>query len=284
MRWILLFLIVFIVGCQEVEIVQPETVQKDIPKITPELMQKCNDYCLDYPETVKYFVNYKEEFVCSCLDQKEKIIVNSTDFVDFVFDEKLRWSKMPVTYSIVNKDKCGSYEIRKIKRGFDRIQEATDDAVYFEEADNGDIEIKCSFIEDCYELKVDVRKEEGITYKYESICEYAKGIAQITEVRGNKILKANIEMVGLSGFAETEGVGASGFYIGSCGHPTTEIHEILHTFGFGHKDDPESIMYFQEDSVALTLQKPGDCIGSDKKIDKDIISELKEIYGSNNID
>ena len=190
----------------------------------------------------------------------------------------LHWDHMPVTYFITNEDECGDYEARKIMKGFDMISEV--EGISFKQIDSAaDIDIKCSFIEDCYEYKVDVRREEGVIYKYETICNHKKGIASITRRKGFKILKAEIEMIGLAGFAETNyGSGASGFYIGSCGHPTTEVHEILHTFGFGHYTDPNSIMYYAEDGVSYTLQKQGACVGSDKQIDKEIVDELKEIY------
>ena len=94
----------------------------------------------------------------------------------------------------------------------------------------------------------------------------------------NRKLKADIELIGLAGFAETTGKGASGFYIGSCGHSTTEIHEILHTLGYGHVDDEDNIMYYQEDSIGYTIQEEGACLGSKKYIDEEIIKDLVNIY------
>jgi len=155
----------------------------------------------------------------------------------------------------------------------------TNGVVYFKEVEqNPDIYVYCSFIENCYSYSVDV--QEKVTYRYESICSHKKGVAQIMKLAGDRILQARIEMIGLAGFSEQDyGQSQSGFYIGSCGHPTTEVHEILHTFGFGHKDDEESIMYFNEDSVGYTLQKKGECIGKRKSIDADIARTLKETYG-----
>ena len=192
----------------------------------------------------------------------------------------LRWDHMPVTYRIMNEEECGGYESRKIQKGFDLIENATGAVVSFMKIEDGeaDIEVSCSFIEDCYEKKVDVRAEEGVVYKYETICAHDRGRAQITKLIGDKILKARIEMIGLAGFAETGGTGSSGFFIGSCGHTTTEIHEILHTFGYGHISDPKSIMYYKEDGIGYTIQDSDACAGSKKDIDKEIIEDLIRIY------
>jgi hypothetical protein len=191
----------------------------------------------------------------------------------------LHWGHMPITYYISNEEECGDYEARKIIRGFNEVENATKGAVFFEKIDQpADINIKCSFIEDCYRYWVDV--QETKIYRYESICNHIKGTAWITRARGYEILNAEIELIGLAGFAETNyGRGSSGFYIGSCGHATTEVHEILHTFGFGHKNDTKSIMYYAEDSVLYTLQEPGACIGKRKTIDQNIVNGLIQIYG-----
>ena len=195
----------------------------------------------------------------------------------FYLADKIHWTHMPVTFSV--ESTCGSYEINKVRRGFAAVEEATSGVVYFKEIEqNPNIYVYCSFIEDCYSYTVDV--QEDVTYRYESICSHKKGVAQIMKLAGDRILQARIEMIGLAGFSEQDyGQSQSGFYIGSCGHPTTEIHEILHTFGYGHKDNEESIMYFNEDSVGYTLQKRGECVGKRKSIDADIARELKETYG-----
>ena len=55
----------------------------------------------------------------------------------------------------------------------------------------------------------------------------------------------------------------------NCGTwPDLEIHEILHTFGFQHRDDRNSIMYPQQVRCDLG------------EIDEDIVDKLVEIYGS----
>ena len=220
---------------------------------------------------------YVEDIPKEVVEEPEVIEEKPTD--EFSHVEGMHWTHMPVTYFIVNEEECGDYEARKIQRGFDAIEEATGGVVSFKKIDGeADIDVRCSFIENCYEKKVDIRKEEGVVYKYETICHHAKGVAQIIERKGNMILKAKIEMIGLAGFVETTGEGASGFYVGSCGHATTEIHEILHTFNYGHIDDPRSIMYYAEDGVGYTIQPRGACTGSKKEVDKSIVDDLVETY------
>lgn len=270
----LLLILILITGCMQTPSIETAPA---IPQPTPpsqETIQHCHNFCSGDKHATNFKVDYDD--ICYCYDKNDNLIINATDFED---DDRLKWKHMPINYTITNKEECGDYEVRKIQRAFKQIQEATNNTVRFQEINHeADIDITCTFIEDCYEHKIDIRRDEGITYEYESICEHAKGIATIKETRANSILKAEIVMIGLAGFAETDNRGASGFYIGSCGHTTTELHEILHTFNFKHKPNPDSIMYFQEDSVAHTLQKKGACIGSIKEIDKDIIEELIDIY------
>jgi len=199
--------------------------------------------------------------------------------------DKLHWTHMPVTYHILNpghvlKD-CERYESNKIRKGFSRIEEATNGVVFFKETilKDADIVISCSFLENCYKKSVDTStKDLGYVLLGESICEHSKGLARITETERYKILKAEIEMIGLAGFSETKNKGVSGFFFGSCGHPTTEIHEILHTFGYDHSFENDSIMYYLDDVSGFSAYSSGDCIGSNKEIEDWIVEDLIETY------
>lgn len=185
---------------------------------------------------------------------------------------------MPVTYFIENEEGCGSYETNRIKRAFRDISNATGNAVLFAQAnDSGsaDIEIRCSFIDDCYELSTDIRYDYVI--RTETICKHPLGITK-TIAEGSRLAKAYIEMVGLAGFAETKREGPSGFYVGTCGHTITEVHELLHAFGYGHSEDDSSIMNPGADVFSLTTQKEGACKGSEKAIDAGIAADLINTY------
>lgn len=225
------------------------------------------------------------------INEEENKIEEIIDFEELKDDadpfktDELHWTHMPVTYHIFNpghvlKD-CETYESNKIRKGFSRIEEATNGVVHFKETNlqNADIVISCSFLEDCYKKTTDTStKDLGYVLLGESICEHTKGLASITETEGNKILKAEIEMIGLAGFSETRNKGVSGFFFGSCGHPTTEIHEILHNFGYEHDSNPNSIMYYQDDVIGYRAYNKGDCVGSNKEIDDWIVEDLIETY------
>ena len=206
--------------------------------------------------------NITEEIVEE-VSTKEKTDVSESEDDDKFKTEGLHWTHMPITYNIFNPSHygvdCGPYESNKIRKGFSRIQNDTNGVVHFKEIENledADIVVSCAYIKGCYEYNA---KQVGdYIYYTESICGYDKGIATITESEGNNILKAEIVMVGLFGFSETRNKEASGFYIGSCGHPSTEIHEILHAFGYEHVNDDNSIMYFQDDEIGATKLNAGE--------------------------
>ena len=199
----------------------------------------------------------------------------------FYYASKLHWPHMPATYFIENEEGCGRYETNRIKRAFRDISNATGNAVLFTQAnDSGsaDIEIRCAFIEDCYELSTDIRDDYVI--RTETICQHHLGITR-TIAEGNRLIKANIELFGLAGFAETKREGPSGFYVGTCGHTITEVHELLHAFGYSHSEDNSSIMNPEADVFGLTIQKEGACKGSEKAIDTAIVAELVNTYSGN---
>jgi hypothetical protein len=224
------------------------------------------------------FMGLPEILIQGANKEEDKPVISSKIIEE---NDKLQWAKMPVSYYIT-KDVCGIYETNKIRRAFQRVQEATNGAVSFEEIDNlnqSNIYVHCSFLEDCYEKTIDIREDLGVVYYYESICDHTSGIAQIKNIDGNQIIRADIEMIGLAGFSETDRKGMSGFYVGSCGHPTTEIHEILHTFDYNHVNDSTSIMYRSGDIVGYTIQNEGGCLGSDIPIDEWIVKDLIQTYG-----
>ncbi len=155
------------------------------------------------------------------------------------------WTHMPLTYSIKN---CKNQET--IKTALFQIQAQTDDSVRFQETENPDLKISCEILENCYQNKTERRWFWIITT--EAICEHEAGTAQITKLKRNKILNAEINL------KETEKPD-------NCSE--TAIHEILHTFGFQHSESPESIMYPEKVSDSCS-----------EKIDAEIISELMQKY------
>ena len=245
----------------------------------------CKDYCSFVQGGENDELGYNESndsFVCTCSDYSNELAAKTEITprdLKLYAQKKIWWENLPITYQIMNEDDCDDYEARKIRKGFQIIEEATDDVVQFAEVEqDADIEVTCTFIKNCYKKTIDIRKKEGVIYESEEICSHAAGMAQITQLEGFKIKKAEITIVGLDGFAETTGYGSSGFYIGSCGHTTVEVHEILHTFGFGHTNNSQSIMYHQTELVPYTIQKEGACLSSEKIIDQEIIDDLVFVY------
>lgn len=293
-----LFLIV-VTGCAVEETVSKrsnETMTKvtetsaeqSIPLPNNTTLNFCREFCYFVRGGETYTLEYNQsskKYSCRCFDYSTELVVRKgiTDRDLELYEKNLvYWEDLPITYQITNEEDCGEYETRKIHRAFNQIQEATNKIVQFQEVKNredADIELTCKYLKDCYKKKIDIRKEEGVIYEYESICPHEAGVAQITHYQGFALQKAKIDLIGLAGFAETSGSGASGFYIGSCGHATVEVHEILHTLGFGHTNDPESVMYHQTELIPYTIQKEGACLGSEKKIDQKIVDDLLFIYG-----
>ena len=272
----------------------PIALDKAVTSVPSAINESCNDFCSENGAD-SYHLKYDENsnsYLCSCLGAAKDILGNSSYRLDNIsvyedqqMEEELpktngfHWPKLPVTYYLTNQEECGDYEVNKIKRAFLEIENSTGGTVKFEKANNpADINITCFFLEGCYEKRVEIDEEKGLIYRYETICAHNRGLAKtITERK--EIIGAEIYLYGLAGFSETTGSGMSGFFVGSCGHPTTEIHEILHTFGFGHKDDPKSIMYYAEDSIGYTIMDEGECLESEKEIDKDIVEKMIRVYG-----
>ncbi len=218
----------------------------------------------------------------------EKAIVNSSNPAnysnlaedssrdDYSRVNRLHWAHMPVTYRILNEEECGRYESTRIRRAFSAITNVTNSVVYFAQAnDSADIELTCVFIEDCYKKSVEIYSDYVV--RYETICNHELGLARTT-TEGNIIRKAEIYLYGLAGFAETKREGPSGFYVGTCGHADTEIHELLHAFGYKHSEDNSSMMYYKSDTFGLSIRKEGECQGSKREIDRSIVEDLVKTY------
>lgn len=193
------------------------------------------------------------------------------------------WGHMPLTYSIMNEEGCGRYESNRIRRALADVMNVTNNVVLFKKANGtaADIEITCTFIEDCYKVTTEITDEYSV--RYETICRHQLGVTGTTRL-GNQIVKAEIELFGLAGFAETKREGPSGFYVGTCGHAITEVHELLHAFGYPHSEDNSSIMYPSADTFSLVTQKEGACVGSDKEIDNAIVEDLVRTYSGQQAD
>lgn len=196
----------------------------------------------------------------------EEVII--TD--DFYSISELHWLHMPITYDIINEDFCTDMELFRIRLAFDIIKNSTDNLMSFNEVNsNGDINISCFDIQEEL-LKIQIC--ENITFKYRNnkfrpyethLDEETQEIASSevikrtdnetifklchvnydelpfdSSVLGDEryftaghalpIIENNIIISAEIAFFVNDGM------TGTCSFPLKEIHEILHSFGFGH--------------------------------------------------
>lgn len=184
--------------------------------------------------------------------------------------EELHWSHMPISYYVY--EECGRYEISRVERAFNKIQNDSGGAIAFEKHNSSvpsDIEVRCSFLENCY---------KKLSYG-DFICSHDLSKVQL-DIEGNIITGANIELIGLAGFMETENRGPSGFVSATCGHLNREVHALLRAFAYPENSDSDSIMYVLENFFPGQEQYDiRNCIGNSKEIDFEILSDLIKKYG-----
>jgi hypothetical protein len=161
----------------------------------------------------------------------------------------LHWTHMPLTYSIDRN--CGNLA-ENIRKSLSIIENSTNRAVYFKEGSNPDINISCSQVENCHEKKTERVWFWIITT--EAVCEHESGTAQITRIKGNKIINAKINLFLVP---KTKNENCS----------ETEIHEILHIFNYKHSENNKSIMYPSKEN--------DEC---NEKIDSEIANDLISKY------
>lgn len=157
---------------------------------------------------------------------------------------EIKWDHMPITYRYIDTEEfistCKDYIKERIDRAFNEITNATAGVVSFrrlnEQESREDIAINCS-------NKVEVQDAEVGTS--------TAGLAGPQTIR-NKIVHGQIT-----------------FYpYRNCGtYPDTELHEILHIFGFEHNE-----------TNRLSLMYPA-ILKCDGKLDNYIREELIRIYG-----
>ena len=169
--------------------------------------------------------------------------VNSTDIVpsenaEMKEDGKLHWDHMP-TYAFnhelnYTQRECFSYEVERVRKAFIILQNSTENKVIFKEVSDAGADILIT----CYNAKGDETHLTSGEGGYSN--------------RGDTILHGTLNL----------------YTTRNCGTwPDVEIHEILHIFGYDHKNDVSSIMN--------PIQAKCD-LG---KIDDDIIKDLIQTYG-----
>lgn len=167
---------------------------------------------------------------------------------------ELHWTHMPITYKIENKEECNVKLKERIESAFNKIQSETETFVSFKETnETPDIVISCK----------PYYYEEYGSDEYVGHFDVTYGLAGPDFIdEENRIINATITFYG------------AGLVCGT-GYPATEVHEILHTFGFGH--DYGIIDVMRPD----VERSSGDC--KVVKIDDKYISCLKKIYSNGRI-
>lgn len=168
----------------------------------------------------------------------------------FAYSNLTHWAHMPLTYNI--NSNCGA-RADKIEQAFSEIEKETKGVVDFERYSIGndgiDIDVSCS------QKPADEKDAER-----ETLGEALKSVYS-----ANESIIYNASIV---------------FYpsLESCGYfPFLEVHEILHTFGYDHSEDKQSIMYYSTD-YCLERYENEDIYGK-PRIDDEIVKNLIDIYG-----
>ncbi len=147
------------------------------------------------------------------------------------------WKDTPIHYYFSENLSCDIKIRNNVLKSFDIIEEKTDRLVkFYEEESENAIEISCLKSDE-----EDIAGYGGIEY-YEGEKEILRGVVELTKPNPN-------------------------IYEECQTYPSTELHEILHAFGFDHIEDRRSILN--------SLPEYGE---SCTQIDSEIVNCLKYIY------
>lgn len=159
-----------------------------------------------------FFVTVNNNDSSKLTTDSESSLSNLNLSYDYYSGSKiLHWGHMPLRYFI--NSSCSSYQAGRIIIAFDYLKDETLGEVYF-------IENKTS-----PDLTINCLNESSPSKGY-----YRGGQAKTRSV-DNRIFYAEINL-----YNETRDSGSCGVFM------DTELHEILHIFGYNHRDDSLSIM------------------------------------------
>ena len=200
------------------------------------------------------------------------LIPNNSDELDKV--RKPHYTKTNISYSVyVNssidyKNKTykanDTYKEKQIHKAFELVEDASNGQLKFHEISNtkkADIDVNAEFARNyCENLLPYVYEDTEITNGWGEIVEaYTNGEIHYSEITLCPVFRKNF---------------TSGEYYSTWGekeeYPNTEIHEILHTLGFDHRNETCHIMNpYKETSECDNIH-----------IDKDISNCLEHIYSN----
>lgn len=172
--------------------------------------------------------------------------LDESDYQSYILEEKARpnidpnvyyWTYTPIHYYFSEDYPCEGSRKNNIEKSFNIIEEKTDNLVnFYEEESENAIEISCLKSDE-----EDVAGYGGIEF-YEGEKEILKGFVEFTEINPTEYEECQY-------------------------YPSTELHEILHAFGFDHIEGRRSILN--------SLPEYGEACTS---LDSEIIDCLKHIY------
>jgi hypothetical protein len=254
--------------------------------------------------------NYESEKGLSLKDNTEKDSFSNV--------KEQHWTHMPLSFNIINKEKCEEYEIKGILDSFEIIKNSTVGAVSFIETETKpDITLYCINVEE--ELKnAEICKYVTFDYKKSSFSAYEEGginmslhlfrRTDLIESGDNKTVYnlCYVNKKDLPFYAtydSTQGIvlgEALPNYKGNkiinatiwiyhkdtrcADFPVLEVHELLHDFGFGHSYEPYFDPWYgykSKDTVYLKdIMFPYLYCIHQKEIQEKYISCLKYIYSN----
>ncbi|MBD3252519.1 hypothetical protein GF386_02205 [Candidatus Pacearchaeota archaeon] len=174
------------------------------------------------------------------------------------------WDHMPITYKVINPEKCDGRDIEEVKKAFKILENATEGLITFEETEKiPDFELKCvgvgipkelEDVEECKNIQYNYYKESPNFYKEGYISRFTQKLisSKLIERNENKttyeicyeygnynpmtlvtdevmpiISKNVIKKAHVNLYLYGGGSRCTVF-------PTREVHEVLHGFGFAH--------------------------------------------------
>lgn len=183
--------------------------------------------------------------------EKEKIESKIEDYFSNAIG--LHWRHMPLTYSFDNEEDCGNYQAKRIELAFETMEKETEGVIRFRKLEKNE-----------RNKDIENNKENETT----DIVIYCNKIVFLSEpgfyVAGEAqhFVEENFITYGELYFYNTGKYSYSG---GCPSYPNTELHEILHIFGFEHVEERNHIMN----------PNPTYC---PTKLNKDIVEKLTRVY------
>jgi len=254
-------------------------------------------------------------------------VENETIYDDFSSVAEIHWNHMPLTYKIENKEECAGKPLDNMEETLEIITTSTNNLVSFLEVSTGEVDIEINCIDgaallaelndsitcetttfDYDKIYIDPLRENliddldfliSVTKVYQNTTEnesetdyeicfldsgnsnaapYLTSLKEsLPEYENNLILNQKINIY------------KSGSGWSSCAtFPARETHEILHTLGFSHSEEPTFDPYYGWPPKDLKLLQdvmfPTLSCKYQKKLDSKYATCLKKIYSNNELE